>query len=130
MSNSSGPNRKMSPRSSGFFSDIANRFQLVARLIADSRVSPLLKILPISTLIYLIVPADLMPLLPFDDAMVIWLGTSLFVEMVPQHIVDEHLQLLYGVMPGRTPNQRNAAGSNPGDVIDGEFFDVDQNKRP
>ena len=125
MSNASDPNRKMVPRSRGFFSDIANRFHLVARLMGDARVSPLLKILPVGTLVYLIVP-DLVPFV-LDDAMVIWLGTSLFVEMCPQDIVEEHLRLLNGELPAGPQNQAQQ-NTSQGDVVDGEFFEVDPNK--
>jgi hypothetical protein len=82
----------------GFFQDIANRIKLIVRLMGDRRVNPLLKLLPIGSLVYLLVP-DLV-LGPFDDAAVIWLGAYLFVELCPQEVVQEHMEALTSVIEG------------------------------
>jgi uncharacterized membrane protein YkvA (DUF1232 family) len=106
-----------------FFEGITNRVKLIARLMADRRVHPLIKLLPVGSLVYLLVPTDLLPLLPFDDAAVIWLGTSLFVEMCPVEIVREHQQAI------DTAANPQVEGDPPTkvDVIDAEFRDVSQN---
>lgn len=122
MSNSSDPNRKMVPRSGGFFTDVANRFRLVGRLMGDQRVNPLLKLLPIGTLVYLVVP-DLVPFIA-DDAVIMWLGTSLFVELCPPQVVEEHLQIINGILPGTN----NSTNTPPSDVVDGEFHEIDPNR--
>ena len=83
--------------------------------MADSRVSPWLKILPLGSLIYLIVP-DIAPG-PLDDAAVIWLGTYLFVELCPPQIVQEHLRALTQEVPGDWPNQI----AQEDEIIDAEF---------
>ena len=99
----------------GIFQDIATRIKLILRLMADPRVNPILKILPIATLIYLIIP-DIAPG-PLDDAAVIWLGTTLFVELCPQDIVKEHIEALSSVVASewRDPNPDDE------DVVDAEF---------
>lgn len=84
------------PRSPGFFQDLTVRFKLIFRLLADKRVSPLIKLLPIGSLAYFLVP-DLLPG-PIDDAMVIWLGAYAFVELCPPEVVKEHLEDLRGVV--------------------------------
>ena len=43
---------------------------------------------PIGSFIYLFFPFDLLG--PIDDALVIWLGSTLFVELAPPDIVEEY----------------------------------------
>jgi hypothetical protein len=82
----------------GFFNDLATRAKLIIRLMMDGRVNPLLKLLPIGTLLYFVIP-DIVPG-PIDDALVIWVGTFLFVELCPQAIVQEHMDDLNSVIEG------------------------------
>lgn len=102
------------PAGGGIFFELSQRIKLILRLMADPRVSPLVKLLPVGTLVYLVVP-DLVPG-PIDDAAIIWLGTTLFVEMCPPEVVEEHLQTLRSVIPGEWRD----AGENE-EVIDAEF---------
>jgi hypothetical protein len=92
--------RQLKPRSEswGFFQDLTTRIKLILRLLGDRRVSVLLKLLPIGSLIYLLLP-DLAPG-PLDDAAVIWLGSYLFVELCPPDVVREHMQALTSVIDG------------------------------
>ena len=99
----------------GIFQDIATRIKLILRLMGDARVNPLLKVLPIATLLYLIVP-DLAPG-PFDDAAVIWLGTTLFVELCPQDIVKEHIDALTNVVP----SEWSDPSTDDDEIVDAEF---------
>ncbi len=93
------PRRSLVPRGSGGFVDeLTMRVKLVLRLMADGRINPLLKLLPIASIIYLFVP-DLAPG-PVDDAAVIWLGAYLFVELCPADVVEEHLDELRSVVEG------------------------------
>jgi hypothetical protein len=94
------PGRQLtpSPEGGGFFQDLSTRVKLIMRLLADRRVNVLLKLLPIGSLVYLIVP-DLAPG-PLDDAAVIWLGAYLFVELCPQDVVQEHMRALTSVIEG------------------------------
>jgi uncharacterized membrane protein YkvA (DUF1232 family) len=106
------------------FQGLTNRVRLIARLMADRRVNPLIKLLPIGALIYLVVPTDLMPLLPFDDAAVLWLGSYLFVEMCPQEVVREHTQAIEQANAASIlADEPDPAASQP-DVIDAEFHEV------
>lgn len=82
----------------GFFRNLTVQIKLILRLMGDRRVNPLLKLLPIGALIYLIVPDIAFG--PIDDALVIWLGTALFVELCPPEIVKEHRDTLTSVIEG------------------------------
>ena len=73
---------------SGFFQGIADHLMLVWRLWNDPRVPFPLKLLPFTSLLYLISPLDLPT--PIDDVGVIWLATYLFIEMCPPDLVAEH----------------------------------------
>jgi hypothetical protein len=109
--------RKIIPAAGGFIGDIALRVKLIARLMGDARVSPLAKLLPIGTLIYLIVP-DLIPT-PIDDAMLMWLGGYLFVELCPPYVVDEHLLAL----TGRSAQELEQERQGGDDIIDAEYWE-------
>lgn len=128
MANNSNPGRKISSRPAGFFLDLANRFRLIGRLMMDSRVNPLLKILPVGTLIYVVSPIDLLPINPVDDAFIIWAGTTLFVELCPPDVVDEHTQQLQHALGGNWKDFTSTASTSaPADeVIDGEFVETDR----
>jgi hypothetical protein len=105
-----------------FLNGITKRVKLIGRLLVDGRVSPLLKLLPVGALIYLVVPTDLMPLLPFDDAAVLWLGAYLFIEMCPQDIVQEHMRAIDGETSVKI-DEATVPNADP-DVIDGEFHET------
>jgi len=113
----------------GIFQGISDRARLIIRLMGDSRVSALVKLLPIASLVYLVVPTDLIPIVPLDDAAVIWLGTYLFVELCPPQVVQEHQQLL------DQARQKDILKDDPeaplkGEVIDAEFREVDRSSSP
>jgi uncharacterized membrane protein YkvA (DUF1232 family) len=91
--------KKIPPaKRSKVFEEISLRMKLILRLLMDSRVHPLLKLLPLAPLIYLLVP-DLLPG-PIDDAIVLWLGSQLFVELCPPEVVREHMNALNSVIEG------------------------------
>jgi uncharacterized membrane protein YkvA (DUF1232 family) len=97
------------PNDPGFFASIANYAKLVLGLMADSRVNPLLKLLPIASIIYVIVPFDILPLIPVDDIAVVAFLNYLFIELCPPEIVQE--------LRGETPK-------TPGETVDGEWRDA------
>ncbi len=127
MAGNQDPRRNIVPRSSGFFQDLTNRFRLISRLLMDKRVNPLIKILPVATLVYVVSPVDLLSLNPIDDAFVIWIGTTLFVELCPPAVVQEHLQSL-DRWPVTGQRQDISSTTPEGDVVDGEFFESDPNR--
>ncbi len=90
--------RSIVPRPGGIFDQLGLRLKLILRLMRDRRVNPLLKLLPIGSLLYLLIP-DLAPG-PLDDAAIIWLGAYLFVELCPAEVVAEHQQELESVVEG------------------------------
>ena len=90
--------KKITPRDSGFFDNLTLQIKLILRLLGDRRVNPLLKLLPIGALIYMVVPDIAFG--PIDDALAIWLGSALFIELCPQEIVKEHRDALTSVIEG------------------------------
>jgi hypothetical protein len=82
----------------GFFDEVSLRIKLILRLLRDRRVNPLLKILPIGSVLYFLIP-DLLPG-PLDDGLIMWLGGTLFVELCPAHVVQEHMDALTQVVDG------------------------------
>ncbi len=96
----------------GFLRDLAARLKLILRLMGDSRVNPFLKLLPVGALIYTLWPIDIPG--PFDDAAVLLLGSTLFVELCPPAVVQEHLAAL------RQPSGQDAVRPT-GEVVDAEF---------
>ncbi|PWH15158.1 MAG: hypothetical protein DDG59_11635 [Anaerolineae bacterium] len=115
------PNRNIQPApNSGFFSDLSTRIKLILRLLADGRVNPLIKILPIASLVYLIVP-DLAPG-PLDDALIIWLGAYLFVELCPPEVVEEHLKKIRSSVVNQLYEERKTE-FRPEDIEDAEYWE-------
>ena len=113
-------NRRITPSDGNFFRDIANQIKLIYRLILDHRVSPLLKLLPIGCLVYLVFP-DLAPG-PIDDALVIGIGTYMFVELCPPEVVQEHKDALQQVVTGQWKDPESAdIEIDEADVVEGEF---------
>ncbi len=114
-------NHRIQPApNSGFFNDLSARIKLILRLLADKRINPLLKILPIASVVYLIMP-DLAPG-PIDDAMIIWLGAYLFVELCPQEIVDEHLSYIHRSISGQS-REKTTPDIKESDISDAEFWE-------
>jgi uncharacterized membrane protein YkvA (DUF1232 family) len=100
----------------GVFNEISNHFKLVFRLIRDPRVNPFLKLIPVATLFYLVIP-DLI-IGPIDDAAIIGFGLFIFVELCPQDVVEEHRAALAGTIPGEWQDPQVI---NDDDIVDAEF---------
>jgi hypothetical protein len=90
--------RSVIPKTGGMFHELALRAKLIVRLMGDRRVNPLVKLLPVGALAYWVIP-DIAPG-PIDDALLLWLGTYLFVELCPPAIVKEHMHALTSVIDG------------------------------
>lgn len=101
------------PSEGGFFAELSQRVRLVIRLMRDERVSPILKLMPVASLVYLFVP-DLAPG-PIDDAAVIWLGGYLFVELCPPDVVEEHIRALNAVIDAEfhPMTEKTPSGQSP-----------------
>jgi hypothetical protein len=108
-------NRPVKTPSGNFIGELSLRIRLIMRLMADKRVFPLLKLIPVGTLLYLAIP-DLM-IGPLDDAAVIGIGMGIFVELCPQYVVDEHMRALHATVSKPNPPSE--------DILEGEFREAD-----
>ena len=115
-------NRNRPKLTSSFFSTIADEIRLVLRLMADRRVNPFLKLLPIGTVLYFFIP-DLI-LGPIDDALIMGIGTYLFIELCPPHIVEEHRQALKNMVDSELSDvDKDRIPIHEDEIIEGEFRD-------
>lgn len=97
----------------GVFSGLSKTFRLVLRLMGDSRVNFFLKLLPVGTLVYLISPLDAaIPVV--DDALIVGIGTYVFIELCPPDVVEEHRARLDGL-------EDRSAARQDGSVVDAAF---------
>ncbi len=117
----------------GFLQNLIMRGKLILRLMGDRRVNFLFKLLPVGALIYLVSPIDLIPdlVIPgigvLDDAAVLWLGVTLFVNLCPEDIVQEHMRELQKGLAGTyQPASEQDDGS---DVIDVEAHEVPKDEQ-
>ncbi len=100
--------------------DVLMRIKLILRLMGDSRVNLLLKLLPLASVAYMIWPFDLAPgvVLPvigaLDDVAILWLGPYLFLELVSPDLIQEHMKKL----------SSNLQSIEDEDVVEGESTDV------
>jgi uncharacterized membrane protein YkvA (DUF1232 family) len=107
------------PPPRGMTRNFVDRLKLILKLMGDSRVSPWVKLIPIGAVAYLISPVDIIMGIPgvaaLDDAAVLWIGSSLFVELCPPDVVQEHMRDL---------------GSNledsSGDIVDADATEVNE----
>jgi Protein of unknown function (DUF1232). len=112
-------------QNSGFFQDLISRIKLILRLMGDRRINFFLKLLPVAAAIYVISPVDLIPGAVFpivgalDDAVVFWLGTTLFVALCPDDIVQEHTNAINKGVNGTWREQ--PVKEETGEVIDAEI---------
>ena len=107
----------------GFLQDLVLNAKLILRLMGDSRVPIILKAMPVGALAYWLVP-DLVPG-PIDDALVFWIGVTMFVELCPPEVVAEHRKALELIRSGATEVPSDAKTDNASqDVVDGEFHDL------
>lgn len=109
------------PPKGGMMKDFVKRLKLIGKLMGDNRVNIFLKVLPLASVAYLIWPFDLVPgiALPIigalDDAAILWIGSTLFVELCPNDVVQEHMDELDMV----------AGDSN--EIVDADSSDVNDN---
>ena len=102
------------PPQGGMMRDLVRRLKLITRLMGDGRVNIFVKILPLASLAYLFWPLDAiaLPIVgALDDAAILWVGSTLFVELCPADVVNEHMQEL--------------AANEGEEVVDAEATDID-----
>ena len=116
--------------------EVVQQIKLTMALMMDSRVHPLLKLLPGGVLAYLISPVDLIMGVPglsaVDDVTVALLGLRFFHEMAPPEVVSEHLRRIAGVssaagdwkVVGTDTPEPPPPGAGP--VVDGTVINKDQ----
>ncbi|MEW6286885.1 MAG: YkvA family protein [Chloroflexota bacterium] len=112
--------RQLTVPQGGMMRDFVLRLKLIGRLMGDKRVNFFLKLLPLASVAYLFWPVDVVPAIALpvigvlDDAAILWIGSTLFVELCPPEVVREHMQNL----------RSNLDEAN--DVIDAESADTDE----
>ncbi len=121
---SENKDREIISAKGGMLNDLAIRIKLVLRLLMDPRVHPLIKLLPIGSVVYLFFP-DLAPG-PIDDVAIIWLGTYLFVELCPPDVVQEHMDALRQVVPSDWRDAPVESGEVDDQVVDAEFWEKEE----
>lgn len=119
---SNNKRRMIAPPQGGMLKNLVKQLKLIGRLMSDRRVNPFLKILPIAAIVYWISPVDLAPGMVFpvigalDDAAILWIGSTLFVQLCPDDVVQEHLDDL------------NMIASDDSDIVDAEAKDMNEDK--
>ena len=117
----------VSPDTVGVWTQFVRTLRLVWRLLNDSRVSTLPKLIIPAGAIYVLSPIDLIPdvilgLGQLDDIGIIALAVTLFIEFCPRNIVDEHRRAIAA---------ESGLGSNRDeDVIDGSYREVKDDEPP
>jgi len=112
----------VSPETVGVVAQTLRTLQLVWRLVFDSRVSFLPKLIIPATFAYVISPIDLIPdvilgLGQLDDIGVVMLAIALFIQLCPRKIVEEHRQAIARQVAG-------TAKADDENVIDGSYREV------
>ena len=105
---------------------LIKRVRLIARLMLDKRVPIFIKLVPLASLIYVIMPIDLIPdVIPvlgqLDDLGVVILAAQAFIMLSPQDVVAEHMA---DIDAGGGP-QSHADADN---VVDGEWHTVNRER--
>lgn len=102
-----------------FLGGVWLRFRLMIRLLKDDRINIWLKLIPLFSLAYLVIPLDIPG--PLDDAAVVWFGMQLFIEFCPQAIVREHLDVL------KSEQQDNRIEEKE-NVVDADFKEISKDE--
>lgn len=115
--------QSMIPSQGGVLQELTLRAKLIFKLIADRRVNPLVKLIPIAGLIYWISPIDLIMGIPgldaVDDVAILWFAQYMFIELCPPEVVREISSKL--VVNSTIVDDVKVEDE---DVVDGEATDV------
>ncbi len=111
------PKRRLVSKYEGdLFGSFGQQIRLIVRLMADKRISLLLKALPVFSIVYLISPLDFaIPVI--DDAFVLWLANTLFLDLCPQEIVEEHRASLEHLAEEKQKQEK----IDENDIIDAKY---------
>jgi uncharacterized membrane protein YkvA (DUF1232 family) len=107
----------------GFLGGLIKQSRLAWRLLRDGRVPGWVKMIPFASLIYFLMPIDLIPDLALpglgelDDLAILLLALKMFVDLSPASIVREHLEDLYG----KPKRARHADEPSTPTTIDGSY---------
>jgi uncharacterized membrane protein YkvA (DUF1232 family) len=108
----------------GFWREIVHQVRLVFHLLRDPEVPFYLKLVPFIGFVYLLSPIDFVPdfflgLGQLDDLTVLLVGSKIFMELAPPHIVARHRQAI------RTSDGfTDSDGIKESIIIDGEHQTV------
>jgi uncharacterized membrane protein YkvA (DUF1232 family) len=106
----------------GIFVRLSNYLRLFWRLLLDSRVSFLLKLIPVAILAYWLSPLDrIIPVI--DDLVIAGLGVYLFVELCPPEIVLQHRKAIEKVLDGQWRETQQDEQIAEEDIIEAEFHE-------
>ncbi|MGH2536869.1 MAG: YkvA family protein [Candidatus Promineifilaceae bacterium] len=108
----------------GFWRELWHQARLVWYLLRDPQVPVYLKLVPLASLLYLVIPIDFLfdwiPLFgQLDDLTALIVGAKMFIELAPQERVAHHEQTMRQQRP-RAGAAEGQAGNEPV-VIEGEF---------
>ena len=113
----------------GLIQDFIRHIKLIWLLISDKRINLFLKILPVASLVYLVSPFDMLSGMAFpvigalDDAAIIWIGTSLFISLCPEDIVNEHTLSLEKTLTGSWKDPHS-----DDEIVDAEARDITESQ--
>lgn len=101
--------------------------RLVWRLLLDSRVPVLPKLVVLAAVIYVLSPIDLIPdvilgLGQLDDLGVLLFAVGLFLQLCPRAVVEEHRRAIYA-------DAGDGAPRDEGDIVDGSYRVVSDRDR-
>ncbi|MBN2045741.1 MAG: hypothetical protein JW757_12015 [Anaerolineales bacterium] len=109
-------------KNTAFFRGISDHFKLVWALWIDPRINPLLKLLPLGSILYFLSPLDMViPII--DDLGLLWFLTYLFIELSPEEIVAEHRQKIINTIY-REWKEADDVQFDEEDIQDAEFTET------
>jgi uncharacterized membrane protein YkvA (DUF1232 family) len=118
------PSQSIIPSQGNVLQDVTLRAKLFLRLMADRRVNPFAKLIPIAALVYMVSPIDLIMGIPgisaLDDAAILWLGYYTFVEMCPPEVVRELSKNLLS----HNAIVEDVKQQNQEEIVDGDVTDL------
>jgi uncharacterized membrane protein YkvA (DUF1232 family) len=117
------PTQGIIPNRGGVWQEVTLRTKLLFRLLADRRVSPWAKLVPIAGLIYWISPLDLISGIPglsaVDDVAVLWFVQYAFIELCPPEVVRELSKML-----ASNNTMVDEIKAEEDEIVDGEAKDI------